>query len=230
MALSREPDPDAILVEIEQTLALLHSAIEQCVVLALQTLQQGGGLPYDGTGHATLFRLHLRQFLQGGPWENIDVCDLGNCGVLIRIPGYEFRVLKSSNDGGPPIPADSTPLLRFFNQVMAWQPHLPGFSDWFIGKDKERDVPLHLILHWHTNHRGEFIRARWACPKSATPYHAVWYFNRELPNPVLHLVVPEPDQDEQAASDDLGYTWRELPFTSGDESTDYTNEGDEPTT
>jgi hypothetical protein len=225
MALSGTPDPDVIGAELGGMLSLLHHGIERSTLQAIQSLENDR-LPFEPTAHATIARLHLRQFMKEQALE-IRVGELTNCGVLLVAPGYEIRVLKSGNGGTPPLPGDSKTLLRFYNQVALWQPRLPGFT-WY---PELQSPPLHLIVHWHTTPTGQLIRGKWACPESATPTHAQWYFDRALPNPVLNLVKSPvvdstPSQDDQ--DDNVGFTLRDLPFT-GTEAPLNGFRGDDPT-
>jgi hypothetical protein len=214
MALPFKPEPKVVIAELQVLLALIHYGIERSVLEAALTLQSRG-LPFEPTAHATLFRLHLKQFMLCHG-QDAQVGDLANCGVLIVVPGYELRVLKSTSAGGPPAPGDSNTLLRFYNQIAQWQPRLPILADWFPESRYQRP-PLHLVTHWFASSTGQFIRAKVACPQFATRSVASWYFNEALPNPVVHLIQPPTvERAPSRLSDDLGFEPRELPLT-GDE-------------
>lgn len=149
------------------------------------------GLPFDGSWHAAMVRIHLRQHIHRQGWTiDSDDClkavELNNGGLSIRYAGCQLRILKAYQKQVPP-PGRNGARQRFYRQVSL----LPESEDGHIAN---------LILLWVLDADHQLSQVLLACPRYEDPWIASAYWYLQVPHAAEMIrpiaANPAPSVDE----------------------------------
>ncbi len=88
-----------------------------------------------------------------------DTEHIPNNGLCLTTPGYKVRVLKSSDEGGVPLPGTSTTRQNFYNQLQA----LIDFPEFRNGNERVQPT-WNLIVHWTVDVKYNLLKLSLALP------------------------------------------------------------------
>jgi hypothetical protein len=121
--------------------------------------------PMDLGVHAGNTRYLTRLYLQSRNVSSEDEDPLGfeldrvpNCGLCLRAPGYEIRILKASSEGVPKATSDARSRFYSSNQLQF------AFAN-NQSPDSQEQATLSLVLLWSMDASYAYSRLEIACPR-----------------------------------------------------------------
>lgn len=157
---------DAVFTRFGNLFSLANSALRDSIAKAKNMFALLGGNP-DRAVHAMNTRYLMKVFLQANDLSIEDQPSNGdlsvewvpNCGLFVKLPDAEVRILKMGPFGVPK--ATSAARSRYYssNQMLL------KFSE-VESKNVPSDLPLALVLLWDINEEYEYLGLEIACPRT----------------------------------------------------------------
>jgi hypothetical protein len=171
---SKFPEPpgsDIVLQQLRPLLDVTRDAIQEGV-LHVSEYFTWQAEPIDFALAPNLVRHKAKRFLisrgqdardETEETPDFETEDIPNNGICTSVPGYRVRVLKSSDDGGVPLPGVSMTRRNFYNQLQA----LLDFGESTNGRSGVQPT-WGLVVHWTVNQRYDLLQLSVALPLRVT--------------------------------------------------------------
>lgn len=152
----KPPTYEDVLKQLQPLLDLIREGIEAGTTF-VQEFSEWDKQPIDFALAPNLVRYKAKAFLSARGQSAEDEPgfapeDIPNNGICTRVPGFEVRTLKSTDDGDIPMPGVSVTRQNLYNQVQARFPFSP--PTWG------------LIVHWLVDGDYGLLRMAVAMPES----------------------------------------------------------------